>query len=182
MASMRLATAASGSGIGAIGGQSGDVDRDALALSLHHFAGADEVDRPFGIAVSELQRSMHDLLHVARVAELIVVFHVVADDAALVGHVLNPLDEFVAAAGRLAVLGGRRQAGEDEHRNPRFGGVVDRAGERLGAAVDMDHDRLGAPAQLRVTMGARHRDHFVRTGDTCGDRPTLRLAPPRSPR
>ena len=114
---------------------------------------------------------MHDLLDVARVAKLIVVFHVWTDDAALIGDVLNPLDEFVAAAGRLALLGRRRQAGEDECRNARFGGVVDRPAQRLRAAVDMHHDRLGPPRQLRVAMGAGHRDHFVRTGDDGGDRP-----------
>jgi hypothetical protein len=75
--------------------------------------------------MGELQRSMHDLLHVACVAKLVVVFHILADDAALIGHVLNPLDEFVATADRLALLGGRRQAGEDEHGNSRLRGIVD---------------------------------------------------------
>ena len=112
---------------------------------------------------------MHDLLHVARVAQLVVVFHILADDAPLIGHVLNPLDEFVAAAGRFALLGGRRQAGEHEHRNARLRGVVNRSPQRLRAAIDMNDDSLSASGQLRVAVGAGHCDHFVRAGDDGGD-------------
>ena len=113
---------------------------------------------------------MHDWLHVVCVAKLVVVFHVLADDAALIGHVLNPLDEFVAAAGRLPLLRGRRQSGEYEHRNARLCGVVNRSSQRLRAAVDVHHDGLRASGQLRVTVRASHRDHFVRAGDDGGDR------------
>ena len=148
-----------------------DVNRNALGFRFHDFTGADEVDRSLGVAMGDLQRSMHDRLHVARVTKLVVVFHVLADDAALIGYVLNPLDEFVAATGRLALLGGRRQAGEDKHGNARFRGVVDRPAQRLRPAVDMDHDGLGAPGQLRVTVGASHGDHFMRTRDDGGYRP-----------
>ena len=86
----------------------GDVARDALGFRLHDFARADEIDGPLGIAMGDLQRSVHDLLDVVGAAKLVVVFHVLADDAALVGDVLNPLNEFVAAARRFALLGGRR--------------------------------------------------------------------------
>ena len=91
---------------GAIGGQSATSAVTRCGLLLHHFARPDEIDRPFaGSAMSDLQRSMHDLFHVARRAQLIVVFHVRADDAALIRDVLDPLDEFIAAAGRLRPLG-----------------------------------------------------------------------------
>jgi hypothetical protein len=39
----------------------------------------------------------------------------------------------------------------------------------LRAAVDVDHDGLRAPGQLRVAVGAGHGDHFMGTGDYCGD-------------
>src|SRR5208337_2442546 len=79
-----------------------------------------------------------------------------------------PLDVFVAAARRFALLGEWRHAGEDEYRNARFGRVVHGSAERLSAAVDMHDDRLGATRQLCVAMGATHRHHFVGTGHDGG--------------
>src|SRR5208282_745652 len=111
---------------------------------------------------------MYDLLHIARSANLVVVFHILPDDAALIVDILNPLDEFVAAARRCALLSGRRQARKDEDRNARFGRVVDGSAERLRPAVDMHDDRLGATRQLSVALSTTHRGHFVRTGDDGG--------------
>ena len=65
-------------------------------------------------------------------AQLVVVLHVVTDDAALVADVLDPLDEFVAAALELAGLGERRHAGEDEDRDA---GAGDREQHGEPAAV-----------------------------------------------
>ena len=120
---------------------------------------------PRGFAVRELQRAMHDLLGVRADADFVLVTDVAAHQAALVRHVLDPLDEFVAAAARLAFLRGRRHSGDDEHRHASLRRVVNRAAERLRAAVDVHEHRLRATRGLRIAMRGRHRDHFRRTGD-----------------
>ena len=79
--------------------------------------------------------------------ELRAVFHVLPQDAPLVGDILKPMDEFVASADKLALLGCGRHAGIDEHRRATSRNIVDRASERLGAAIDMDDDRLRAGCQ-----------------------------------
>ena len=53
----------------------------------------------------ELKRPMDDLLYVPRHANFVVVLHVLPDDAALVVDVLEPVDEFIAAAPHFAFLG-----------------------------------------------------------------------------
>ena len=52
----------------------------------------------------ELHRAMNDLLHVRADTNLVVVAHVAADEATLIEHVLQPVDEFVATAARFAFL------------------------------------------------------------------------------
>ena len=110
-------------------------------VPLHHLARAGRYTGPFG-SLWAICSARHDLLDVLRRAQLVVVFHVAAHDAALVAHVLNPVDELVAAAAQLALLRERRTAGEDEYRDARPCGIVHGAGQRLGAAFDMHEDRL----------------------------------------
>ncbi len=140
-----------------------------LGGCFHDLAGTNQVNGAHGIARSELESAIDDLGDVGGRAELIVVLDVLTDDAALVSGVLQPVDELIAAAGELPVLGHRRQPGEDEHRYPVAGSIVDGAGERLGAAVDVDEDGLGATAELSVAVGAAQRHHLVRAGDDIGN-------------
>ena len=164
IASTRSWAAPSGSGVAAIGDQSATSIAMFWVSSSIVSRAAGDIDRSLRVAAGDLQRTMHDLLDVVRGADLVVVFHILPDDAALIVDVLNPVDEFVAAAPRFALLRERRHARKDEHRDTRLGRIVHPAAERLRPAIDMHDDRLGAARQLRVAMGAAHRDHFVRTG------------------
>jgi hypothetical protein len=56
-----------------------------------------------------------------------------------------------------------------------LGGAVHNAAKaRRGPRTRTPECGLGAAGQLGVAVGAGHRDHFVRTGDDGGDRPTQR--------
>ena len=77
----------------------------------------------------ELHGAVHDLLYVRADANLVVVAHVAAHETALIEHVLQPVNEFVAAAARFAFLRGGRHAGEHEHGHTPLRGVVNRAGQ-----------------------------------------------------
>jgi hypothetical protein len=68
-----------------------DVNRNALGFRFHDFTKRRRGRPVLWVAMGDLQRSMHDRLYVARVTKLVVVFHVLADDAALIRYVLNPL-------------------------------------------------------------------------------------------
>ena len=74
---------------------------------LHDLPGGGQVDRAGRFAAGDLQRPVHDLLRVAPGPDLVFILNVTADDPPLVGRVLNPVDEFVPAAGQLALLGHR---------------------------------------------------------------------------
>ena len=114
-----------------------------------------------------------------RRANLVVVFHILPDDAALIVDILNPLDVFVAAARRLALLGEWRQAGEDENRNARFaprcaplrratGCRSRRARRPLGRdpSVVRSHVQLIATISFgQVTMAGIGRPEGPRLGD-----------------
>ena len=116
-----------------------------LERLLHHLARADQVDRAGRLAARDLQRAVHKLLDVAAGADLVVVLDVAAHDAALVGHILDPVNELVPPAGQLAGDGERRGAGEDQHGDAAAHRVADRAAEVLGARVDMHEDSLRLP-------------------------------------
>ncbi len=98
-----------------------------------------------------------------------VVFHVLAEDATLVGDVLEPMDEFVASAEEFALLGRGRHAGIDEHRRAAPRDIVDRASERQRAAIDMDDDRLRAARKLCAPLRASQRQHLGGTSDHARD-------------
>ncbi len=152
------------------------IDRNrGSELFLQHFSRGHQIDRPFRVAVGDLQRAMHDLLHVPAGADLVVVFHVAADDAALIADVLEPVDELVAAAAKLSLLRKGRGAGKDEDRGAAFGGIVDSAAERLGAAFDVDEHGLRLAAHLREAVGAAQRHHLVRAGDQARNLPAGHL-------
>ena len=108
---------------------------------------------------------MHQLLDVPAGPQLVVVLDVVAEDAALVAHVLNPLDELGPAAGQLAVLGVRHRAREDEHGSAAAHGVVHHAANVLGAGIDVDHDRLRLTRHHGVRVGGGERHRLVRAED-----------------
>ena len=105
---------------------------------------------------------MDELLRVAPGADLVRVLDVAADDPGLVGRVLEPVDELVAAARQLALGGHRRQAGQYQHRHPPPGHVVHGAAEILGAAVNVHEHRLGLPADLGIPLRRAQRDELVR--------------------
>ena len=108
---------------------------------------------------------MHQLLHVRADADFVVVAHVATHDAALIEHVLDPVDELVAAATRLAFLGRGRGTGEDENGYSPFRRVVNRAGEGLRAAFNMHDDALRAARDLCKAVRRAERDHLVRRSD-----------------
>ena len=147
------------------------IDAHARHFALEHFARRRHVHRPARLAVRELQRAMHDLLGVRADADFVFVAHVAAHQATLIRHVLDPLDELVAAAARLAFLRGGRHAGDDEHGHPALRGVVHGAAERLRAAVHVHQHGLRAARGLRVAVGRGHRDHFRRGRDDFGTGP-----------
>ena len=136
-----------------------------LDLLLHHLARANQVDRAGGFAAGDLQRPLHELLDVAPGADLVVILGVVAQDAALVVHVLDPVDELVPAARQLALDRERGGAGEDQHRNPAPGGVVDRAAQVLGAGVHMHQHSLGFPGHRGVGVRRAEGHGLVRADD-----------------
>ena len=111
---------------------------------------------------------MHQLLDVSAGADLVVVLDVAAHDAALVGHVLDPVDELVPAAGELAPQGVGGGAGEDEHRHPAAHGVGDRAAHVLGARVHVHDHGGGAAGDERVGVGGAERDDLMRADDDPG--------------
>src|SRR5262249_10019996 len=100
----------------------------------------------------ELQRPKDHLFDVPAGANFVVVFDVAANQAALIEDVLNPLNEFVAAAAHLSLLCEGRRAGEDQNRDAAFGGVVQRPGEGLRAAFDVDENSLSAARDLSEAM------------------------------
>src|SRR5687767_15020102 len=81
------------------------------------------------IAVGDLQCAVHDLLRVGAEADLVVVVDVAAHETALVGDVLDPLDELVAAPAQLTLLRRGRGTGEHQHWHPALGRVVDGAAQ-----------------------------------------------------
>jgi hypothetical protein len=109
---------------------------------LHHLTRADQIHRASRLAAGELQRAVHELLDVSSGADLVVVLDVVAQDAALIPDILDPVDEFVAAAGQLAFLRERRHAREDQDGDASAHGVVDPAAEVLRTRVHMDDHGL----------------------------------------
>ncbi len=118
---------------------------------------------PWGRNGRTAARPVDQLLDVAAGADLVVVAHS-ADDAALVEHVLGPLDELVAAAQHLALLGVGRGAS-----------AKIRTGARPLAALwtppprfwvphsDVHDDGLGLAGDQRVAVG-RRRGHELRAG------------------
>ena len=80
------------------------VDGDGFDFLLHHLSRAGKIDGPLRIAMCKLHRAIHQLRHVLASAEFVGIFHIAANDTALVGDVLNPLYEFIAAAAHLALL------------------------------------------------------------------------------
>ena len=146
-----------------------------LDLLLHHLAGADQVDRAGRLAARDLQGAVDQLLDVAAGTDLVVVLDVAAQDAALVRHVLDPVDELVPPAGQLTGDRERRGAGEDEHRDTAAHRVADRAAEVLGARVDVDEDGLRLPGHAGVGVRGGQRDGLVRAHD---DPRELRLRRP----
>src|SRR5216683_2273634 len=108
------------------------------------------------------------------------VLDVAANQPALIRGVLQPLDELAAGAGKLALLGHRREPGEDQHGNAAPGGVVHRAAEILGTAFHMHKHRLWFAADLCIPVGGAQRHALVRAQDQLGKRgPRPRPARPR---
>jgi hypothetical protein len=153
---------------------------------FHDLAGREQVDGPGRLAPRDLQGAVDELFGVAPGADLMRVLDVATDDARLVGRVLEPVDELVAAAGELPVGGHRRPAGQYQHRHPPPGRVVHGAAEVLGAAVDMHEDRLSLAADLGVPLRRAERDELVRAehqfrqgvGAAVAARPRVRLNDP----
>ena len=106
------------------------------------------------------------MFNIAAGANLVVVLHIAANDAALIENILEPVDEFVAGTAQLAFLRERRRAGENQHRNTAFcARVVNRSAQRLRAALHVNQHGLGASCNLRVTMRGAQRYHFVGASD-----------------
>jgi hypothetical protein len=141
---------------------------------LHDFPRADKIDRTLGVAARDLERPRHKLFDIGRDANLIVIAHIAAHDAALVVNILDPLDEFIAAPDKLAFLGQGGGAGKYEYGNSALRRVVDGACQRLGAAFHMNQDGLRPTGCRGKTMRGTHADHFVRTGDHLGQGLTRR--------
>ncbi len=139
-------------------------------LLLENLAGSHQVGGALRVAIGDLQRAVHDLLDIPTGADLVVVFHVAAHDTALVGNILKPLDELVAAAAKLALLREGRGAGENEDGHAALGGVMDGAADRLRAAFDVDEHGLRLAAHQREAVGAAHRHHLVRAGNETRNR------------
>ncbi len=129
---------------------------------LHDLAAREQVGRAGRLAPRDLQGAVDDLLRVAPGADLVRVLDVATDDPGLVGRVLEPVDELVAAAGQLALGGHRRQAGQYQHRHAAPGHVVHGTAEILGAAVDVHQHRLGLAADLGIPLRRAERDELVR--------------------
>jgi len=139
-------------------------------LLLQDLARGGQVHRPGRLAPGHLHRPVHQLLHGAPGADLLVVLGVAAEHSALVRAVLQPVNVLTAGAGELALLGHGRQAGEDQYRHPAPRRVVDRPAEVLGAAVHVHQDRLRFAAHLRVPVGGAQRHELVRAQDQLGQR------------
>ena len=128
---------------------------------LHDLAAREQVGRARP-APRDLQGAVDELLRVAPGPDLVRVLDVATDDPGLVGRVLEPVDELVAAAGQLALGGHRRQAGQYQHRHPPPGHVVHGAAQVLGAAVDVHEYRLGLATDLGIPLRRAERDELVR--------------------
>src|SRR4029453_3321119 len=79
-------------------------DLHPRGLGLEDLAGRHYINRPARIAVRDLKGTVHDLLRIRAEADLVIVVHVATHDTALVGDVLEPLDELVAAPAQLTLL------------------------------------------------------------------------------
>jgi len=143
---------------------------------LHHLTRRDQVHRAGRLAAGELQGAVHELLDVCPRADLVVVLDVVAQYAALIPDILDPLDELGAAAGQLTVLRERHRTRENQHRDASAHGVVDAAAEVLRARVDMHQHGLRLPGDHRVSVRGGHGDGLVGADDDVRQRvrPALR--------
>ncbi len=83
----------------------------------------------------------------------------------MIEHILDPMNELVAAAPQLAFLGRGRCAGKNKDGHAAFGGIVNGAAERLGATFDMHHDGLRPSRDLGEAVSGSESHHLVRTGD-----------------
>ena len=127
-----------------------------------HLARQAEIDRPGRRGGGDLHRPRHHVGDLVRPAHLVVPFDELAQHAGLVEHLLRPVDVNVAGAGG-PILGDRRAAGGDQHRDAIAAGVEQRA-ERVGQAhVDMRHHRLRPAGHRGVAM--RHADGGVLVRD-----------------
>jgi hypothetical protein len=152
-----------------------DLDGGGGYLLLHHFPRSHQVDRALRVAVRELHGAMDELLNIFARPDFVVVANIAADNPALIAHVLDPLNEFVAAAAHLALLGKWRGSREDKGRNASLGGVVDSATQRLGSTFHVHHHGLRLAAYLRVTMCRTERHHLIGAGDDLRNGPARNM-------
>jgi hypothetical protein len=99
---------------------------------------------------------MDELFRIVACSKLRIIFHITADDSSLIVNVLNPLDEFVAAALGFSLLRKRRSAGQNKHRSPSTRGIM---------AIDVDEHSLRNAAGLPIAVSGAHSHHLVRRND-----------------
>ena len=131
---------------------------------LQSLAGRRQVRRPLRDVLCAFERPNDRLVRIGRRLVLPGPPAVLPDDARLIEHVLDVLDDVVARADE-PLVGDRRQAGEDDHRHARPVGVVHRRAEVLGAHVHVDEHRLWLPRGRRVAVCRAHRRELVWTDD-----------------
>ena len=134
------------------------VEGEALERRRQRLARQAQIDRAARLGHGDRQRPIDDRLDLLAVAQLVVPLDVLAQHAALVVHLLAPVDRHVAAAGATA-LGQRRAPRGEEDRHVVARGI-EQAHERVRHAdVDVHHDRLRAAGEQIVAV--RHADRGV---------------------
>ena len=129
-----------------------------------HLARQRQVDRAARLAHGDVDRAVDDGLGRLPGAQLEVPLHEFAGEAALVEHLLAPVDRAVAR-GLVADLGERRAAGAEQDRRVVARGVHQAADRVRGADRHVHHHRRRLAGDPVIAVRHRHRDVLVGNRD-----------------
>ena len=138
-----------------------------------HLARQRQVDRPLGLGHRQVDGAIDRGFEHVRVGQLVVPFDELAHDAALVAHLLRPVDLAGARSGDAAGLAVGRAPRCEQHRDVAAPGVEQAGGGVGGADVDVHHDQLRPTGLQVVALRHRHRDVLVRAEHRLGERLAL---------
>ena len=129
-----------------------------------HLAGQCQVHRPARLRHRDVEGAVDDGVRGLPGAQLVVPFDEFPRQAALVEHLLAPVDRAVAR-GLMAGLGDGRAAGAEQDRRIVARGVHDPADRIGGADRHMHHHDGGLAADAVIAVRHRHRDVLMGHGD-----------------